>query len=375
MTNDLMKTPKEVDLSITTTCNLRCAYCFHFSSELDVPEDLPAEEWLTFFRELKECAVLSVCLQGGEPFCRRDLRQLIRGLVENNMRFAILSNGTKVTREMARFLAGTGRYDYVQVSIDGSRAAIHDTCRGRGNFDRAIKGFHTLRENGVKVAVRVTIHKGNVHDLENTAKFLLEDLELPAFGTNAAGYMGLCRTHSGFVQLDAAERTLAMETLLRLTQRYPGRISAAAGPLAEGQHWRKMQAAMRAGQDHLPRCGSLSACGCIWSKLAVRPDGVIVPCLMLSHIELGRMNKDRLRDIWQGHPELHRLRTRSGIPLTDFEFCRDCEYMNYCTGNCPGLAWTLIQNVYHPSPDACLRKFLQEGGRLPAMETVGGEDR
>ena len=39
--------------------------------------------------------------------------------------------------------------------------------------------------------------------------------------------------------------------------------------------------------------------------------------------------------------------------------------MNYSTGNCPGLSYTLVGEVNHPSPDACLRKFLDEGGRLP----------
>jgi hypothetical protein len=41
--------------------------------------------------------------------------------------------------------------------------------------------------------------------------------------------------------------------------------------------------------------------------------------------------------------------------------------VNYCTGNCPGLSYTLVGEVNHPSPDACLRKFLAEGGRLPDL--------
>ena len=51
--------------------------------------------------------------------------------------------------------------------------------------------------------------------------------------------------------------------------------------------------------------------------------------------------------------------------MTEFEFCAGCAYVPYCTGNCPGLAYTLTGQVDHPSPDACLRRFLEEGGRIP----------
>jgi MoaA/NifB/PqqE/SkfB family radical SAM enzyme len=59
------------------------------------------------------------------------------------------------------------------------------------------------------------------------------------------------------------------------------------------------------------------------------------------------------------------MRERSQIPLTDFEFCEGCPYIPYCTGNCPGLAYSITGKVDHPSPDACLRQFLEDGGRIP----------
>ena len=37
----------------------------------------------------------------------------------------------------------------------------------------------------------------------------------------------------------------------------------------------------------------------------------------------------------------------------------------YCTGNCPALAYTILGKENHPSPDACLKRFLDGGGVLP----------
>ncbi|HQL89858.1 MAG TPA: SynChlorMet cassette radical SAM/SPASM protein ScmE [Syntrophales bacterium] len=361
----LMRTPKKIDIDITNRCNLRCRYCYHYESAGDAGGDLPAEEWLQFFGELNRCAVTEVTLAGGEPFIREDLEAIVGGIVKNRMRFAILSNGTLITDEMAAFLASTKRCNYVQISIDGSMPESHDAMRGRGSFARAVEGLLTLRRNGVRAAVRVTIHRKNVHDLEGITRFLLEDIGLGSFGTNSAGAMGLCRKNAEIVQLTTEDRVLAMETLLRLSKKYNGRIQAMAGPLAEARHWLEMEEARLEGRPQMPNGGSLTGCGCYKSSLSVRADGAITPCTMLSHIELGRINRDDLGGLWREHTTLNALRRRDEIPLSGFSFCEGCPYVNYCTGNCPGLSYTLTGEVNHPSPDACLRKFLAEGGRLP----------
>lgn len=362
---DFMKTPRTVDLEITNRCNLRCTYCSHFTSAGDVGQDLPKEEWLKFFEELNRCAVTTVTLTGGEPFYREDLRELLKEIVRNRMRFSILSNGTLVTDEMAAFLGSTGRCDTVQVSIDGSTPITHDAFSGRGSFLKAMEGLKVLQRHHIPVTVRVTIHRRNVRDLEGIATLLLEEIRLPSFSTNAASYMGLCRQNVEQVQLTVEERSMAMETLLKLNEKYKGRINASAGPLAEGMNWVEMEKARRDGKKTIPGGGCLSGCGGPMSKIAVRADGVIIPCGQISHIELGRINKDDLQQVWQNHPELNRLRKRRNVPLSDCEFCRGCPYISYCTGGCPALSYTILGDDNHPSPDTCLRRFLDDGGRLP----------
>ncbi len=366
----VMHTPRSVDIEITSRCNLRCRYCYYFDNPAVQYRDLPTEEWLKFFDELGRCAVMNVTLQGGEPFICTDLPELIDGIVRNRMRFDILSNGALIDDDIAAYIADTGRCDSVQVSVDGSGPDAHDACRGEGSFEGAIMGIHTLRRHGVSVAVRVTIHRHNVHDLEAIAHLLIEDIGLAGFSTNSAGYLGSCRQNADQVLLNIQDRMEAMETLLRLSERYNGCISAQAGPLAEAQMWCEMEGARKKDAPFFPNGGYLTGCGCHNSKINVRADGAITPCSMLPQMELGRINQDSLTEVWQNHPDLNRLRLRHTIPLTEFEFCAGCPYIPYCTGNCPGLAYTITGQVDHPSPDACLRKFLKEGGKL-SMEERG----
>jgi len=338
-----------------------------------VSEDLPTEEWLKFFEVLNRAMVMDVCLQGGEPFVRDDLKELISGIVHNGMRFSILSNGTLITDEMAKFLASTGRCDYVQVSIDGSTPETHDVCRGQGNFDRAVRGLKLLQKHGVSATVRVTIHRGNVRDLDNVARLLLEDFGLSSFGTNSASHLGLCRKNAEQVQLTAEERGIAMTSLLRLSKKYNGRISATAGPLAEARAWREMERARKEGVAEIRGRGSLVGCGGAFTKIGVLADGVMVPCVQMPDMALGRIDKDDLTEIWHDHPELDRFRKRREISLSSFEFCSGCPYLHYCTGNCPATSYTIVHDAYHPSPDSCFRAFLQSGGALPPEEEYSGK--
>jgi SynChlorMet cassette radical SAM/SPASM protein ScmE len=192
---------------------------------------------------------------------------------------------------------------------------------------------------------------------------------LSSFGTNSAGYLGSCRVHADEVMLTTEERQVAMEALLHLAEKYPGCIQASAGPLSEARMWRRMEEARASGAPPFPNGGRLTGCGCHSNKIAIRADGTIIPCNMLPHIELGRINRDSLAELWQQAPALNELRTRYSIPLAEFEFCADCPYIPYCTGNCPALAYNLIGQVNHPSPDACLRHFLADGGSLEVLWT------
>jgi SynChlorMet cassette radical SAM/SPASM protein ScmE len=166
-----------------------------------------------------------------------------------------------------------------------------------------------------------------------------------------------------------------MRSLVALSRKYNGRISALAGPLAEAQGWIEMERAREQGLEELSGCGFLTGCGGVFSQMAVLANGTMVACASLPDLALGRINRDDLADIWQNHPELNRFRKRREIPLSSFEFCAGCPYIPYCTGNCPGTSYTITHDAWAPSPDACYRLFLEQGGKLPPFEDLPGSSR
>ena len=369
----LHEAPRSFDLSLTGRCNLRCAYCF-YADEMVGRRDLPAERWLAFFRELDGLAVRSLTLSGGELFMRPDLWELLDGIVDARMRYTILTNGTLLTEDVLAQLDQAHRrrrLTMVQVSIDGSCAEIHDASRGKGSFDKAIRGLRLLKAAGFPATARVTVNRHNVGDLENVFRLLLDDVGLARVGTNDAMPMGTGCARREDIVLLPEQRPEAMRTLVELERRYPGRIQASAGSLALWHMFREMEEAKATGKKTRRwKMGSLSSCGCMFAKLAVHHDGMIVPCNMLAAAALGTIGETSIRRIWQDHPLLKEMRGRGAIPMGQVPGCAGCEWAPYCSGGCPAAEYTRTGEMNVANPECCYRKFLQETGDR-GQEAVG----
>jgi SynChlorMet cassette radical SAM/SPASM protein ScmE len=348
--------PLSTSIAVTGRCNLHCKYCF-YADEMAALRDLPTERWMAFFEELGELAVQRVTLTGGEAFTRPDFFRLIDGVIANRMRYSILTNGTLITEKtLAQFEIDKRRLrlNSIQISIDGSRANIHDKSRPN-SFDRALRGLRLLTEAGLPATVRVTVNRYNVDDLEDIARLLLEDMRLPGFGTNEAYPCGIVERGGREVMLTPAQRRKAMRTLTELATRYDGRINAQAGPLALAREFEQIEEVTARGENGFPGRGTLCGCGGMWSKLDVLHDGTIVPCHNLSTLHLGTIGVDDFQRIWLEHPTMVTLRRRHAIPLQSLETCRDCPYQGFCTGGCPGGAVFLTGELNARNPMDCYR--------------------
>ncbi len=357
--------PGDFDISLTGKCNLHCDYCFYAHEMHDRP-DMSKEEWFTFFDELGQLGVRTLTLSGGEVFVRNDFFELLDQIIGKRMRYSILSNGTLITEKTLSLLEEKKRrhrLNSIQVSIDGSCAEIHDKSRGSGSFKKAIRGLRLLQEAGFPVNCRVTVNRHNVDDLDKIAALLLEDVGLASFGTNDAMPMGAGCDNQAGITLLPQQQLQAMKTLIRLEKQTNGRINATAGPLAKWKSYGEMEHARATGEKADGwRMGYLTACGCVFNKLAVHHDGIITPCNMLAGLELGRVNRDSIKTIWKTHPILKALIERRKIPMQNVPGCEGCEWAPFCNGSCPGLAYTMTGDFNMANPHDCYRNFLQATG-------------
>lgn len=361
-----------MDVSITGGCNLSCRYCF-YADRMTSLSDLSTEEWEEGFRRIGEARVMRVTLTGGEPFSRPDFFRLVDAVVRNRMRYSILTNGTLIDeRTIAEFDTGRRRVrlDSIQVSMDGSRAEVHDLSRPF-SFHNAMKGLTLLRRGGFPVTVRVTISRHNMNDLEGIARLLLDQMDLPFFSNNEASPVGAGCTCGDEVALDHVDTLRVGLQLEELSRRYPGRIKAEAGPLAKLRMYREMEEARRTGElTRRWKMGHLSSCGGVFCRMGVLHDGSIVPCSMLHDLVMGNVLTDDIRDVWNNSPVIREVRDRFVIPLSGIPECAGCPWVSYCNGGCPGITMQIRRTLIAPGRDGCYRNFLVANG-INSIDDVG----
>ncbi len=167
MNSKIAETPKPrlIFWEVTKGCNLRCVHCRATATELSSPYDLPTTKALNLIEQVSQVSLPILVLSGGEPLFRSDIFELAQHATGCGLRVALATNGTLVTKDVARKIAASG-VRRVSISIDGADAPTHDAFRGiPGAFDAALTGFRNLKELGMSVQINMTIARHNAHQL------------------------------------------------------------------------------------------------------------------------------------------------------------------------------------------------------------------
>ena len=157
--------PRLIFWEVTKGCNLRCIHCRATATELSSPTDLPTRTALEIIDQIAAAASPILVLSGGEPLYRSDIFQLARYATDKGLRVALATNGTLVTKDVARMIVDAG-VRRVSISLDGADAPTHDAFRGiPGAFEAAVRGLQNLKSLGMSVQINMTIARHNAHQL------------------------------------------------------------------------------------------------------------------------------------------------------------------------------------------------------------------
>ena len=163
--------------NMTQRCNLRCVHCYARSENISYDNELNREQSLKMIDDLANFGVPVILFSGGEPLVHPLLAEYAEYAVKKGMRAVVSTNGTLITAEKAKVLKEIG-LSYVGISLDGLEET-HDKFRGlKGAFKKAMQGIKNCQEAGIKVGLRFTINKRNVHEIPGIFD-LLEKLEIP----------------------------------------------------------------------------------------------------------------------------------------------------------------------------------------------------
>lgn len=354
--------PFHVMLIPTLGCPANCSYCWSSEEKspiMSIETIKEVVEWLKTFRGDS----VTFTFHGGEPllagaeFYREALPLLVEGLSPRRIAFAIQTNLWKMTPEIAEIFAEYGVP--IGSSLDGPKE-LNDLQRGKGYYDKTMRGYEIAREHGLNVRFITTFTSHSVKQKEEIFNFYLEK--------------GLTlKLHPCLPSLkdDNPERwTLAPEEygelLIYLLDKYLenlGQIEVM-------------------NIDHLCKCvftGHGTVCtyvDCMGDTFAVGPDGDIYPCYrfigMPEYVMGNVYDRPSMADLAQSEAwkKMHKFKEYVDIA------CSKCAHIKYCRGGCPYNAIVPTSGEIEGVDPHCLayKMIFDEINKRVNEEMFGGSD-
>jgi uncharacterized protein len=305
----------------TLGCPSNCEYCW--SSEegspvmnINVIQD--TVEWLKNFRK----EPVTFTFHGGEPllagydFFSEALPLLARELAHLKPAFALQTNLWNLTPEMAQLFK---EYNIpLGSSLDGPEE-LNDLQRGKGYYQRTMKGYEIAKECDLQVSFISTFTSYSIQYKEDIFNFFLEN------GLNLKLHPALPSLRDENPEKWALSPEEYGKLLIYLLDQYL-------------EHRDEIELK---NIDHLCKCVFIrrgvvcTFVDCMGDTFAVGPDGNIYPCYRF--VGMPEYVMGNVKD----HPSMEDLAQSDAWKLLhDFKDyvdseCKKCSYIKFCRGGCP----------------------------------------
>ena len=157
-----LSNPETLWFNTGTLCNITCANCYIESSPTnDALLYLKSDEVLPYLDQLEQRAwdVREIGFTGGEPFMNPQIIQMLKISLTRGYEVLVLTNAMA---PMMRPAMQAGLTELIEcygdkltfrISLDHHRAAVHDAERGKGAFQKTVKGINWLAGIGARLAI------------------------------------------------------------------------------------------------------------------------------------------------------------------------------------------------------------------------------
>jgi radical SAM protein with 4Fe4S-binding SPASM domain len=309
-----LEEPPKVSLLINETCNLECLHCYADCNRLDRRPQLRTEEWLRFIDYLYEKNVVQLYIEGGEPFVRDDIWQILEYCSRKFMTL-LRTHGTLLDAPRAQRLKeiGVGR---IYVDLMGARAESHEFFTGvAGSFEKSREAIGHLSAAGVRTDALVILTRQNAGELQEIAELA---------HNQGALRLGILRLYPlGRTKHRWQEFALSLEDQVAAIQR----VKPPSG-LEVMQSWHP--------KDH----------NCCWQSATVNAYGDSIGCSYLrEYVNYGSIKATPFFDIW--HENALYKKIRSGkVEQT----CSSCHASDNTSGGCRSTAYAFHGRWEAPDP-------------------------
>ncbi|RLG21458.1 radical SAM/SPASM domain-containing protein [Candidatus Micrarchaeota archaeon] len=350
----------------TLMCNLRCKHCYASAGvSTPPPDELNTEQRKQVIDQLDEAGVVAIAFSGGEPLMRPDFFEIAKYAHEKGMFISVASNGTLITKQIAKKLKQVG-VGYIEISLDHSSPKIHDEFRGvKGAWKRAVQGIKNCVEAGLFTCIATTATQHNYDDIPKMIK-LAKKLKANRFvvfnfiptgrGNEIKKWDLTPQQREDLMNLlyDELEKEGGMQSFstcpayARISME---RVMAGKGKTVAPTHFAGASLHGKA----IAIAEFIGGCGAGRNYCSIEYNGDMQPCVFIP-ITIGNVLKDGFENVWKNSELLNKMRNRELLK----DGCGECPYKYIC-GGCRARAYACTGDIMASDP-GCLfvKKFEEE---------------
>jgi radical SAM protein with 4Fe4S-binding SPASM domain len=340
----------QAKIEFTTRCNLNCIHC---SAAMFRPApDWESDNLMKVITQLIDEGYTEFHLQGGEPFIREDIFDVLDLFDENNIVYALSTNSLLLDEEkIKKVLAYKGLLTFT-FSLDGSTPETHNTMRGEDAFDHVMDMIQcavTLKEelhSKVSIGLNYVLTKVNSHQLSDVLN-LADKMGLDSVAILSLSLLGNALDHKDELYLTEKEEFEALlkgATALRkinLKRQIKGMNPLTINLDLFTYSWKIIL--MRLSKHVVGREGG-NICSTGTTTIYVDVDGTIYPCegtrVFMDMLEqhLGPYERPNIHECTIAEAKQKESFKRIVSYLRDYDHlfrsitpCNTCEHLGKCT--------------------------------------------
>lgn len=338
--------PTWINLTSTTTCNLKCFMCNQFLDPNSPKENMDEDVYRMVVRELYPYAKTMQLSAFGEPLVTPKMEEKLDDLERYGVKLEMVTNGTLMMRE-SRFREQLVKcLELVTFSMDGATRETYNSVRTGAEFNEVVDNitkFAELRSQRPeaerpRMNFNFILMKRTVAEapkfVEMVHRWGGDEIVFnhlvtfhPSLKSESLNY---CRAYAN--EWQDRTREVAKELGVRISippnfqdleapSEVPRDVPAAASPDAttgvpEAAPARKQRP-----------CGPPPVkCWFLWQRVYIAPFGLVVPCCLAGIPAFGDLKKESFYDIWNG--ETYRAYREHVFTANPLGKCKTC-YMIY----------------------------------------------
>ena len=156
-----------LDLHLTTSCNMKCSFCGAWEQDIS-NYTISLEDAVHTLEEGKKFGYKFLTLTGGEPLLHKNIKEIITYASQLGYWICVTTNGLKIDDDLIETLKCTRCQ--LRISLHTTDRNFHKEITQTDTWDIVLANMKKLADNAILFGIGMTVYEDNLQEIPNLAE-------------------------------------------------------------------------------------------------------------------------------------------------------------------------------------------------------------